>query len=83
MKNNPPHNFVVVPLEKLSEEALTGLINEFILREGTDYGQREFTLAEKHRQIRKQLSAGKIVIVFDPTEESASIVRMEELTFAD
>lgn len=72
-------NVVVVPLEQVSEEALFGLINEFILREGTDYGQKEFTLEEKHRQIVKQLESGKILLIFDITEESASIIRKEQL----
>lgn len=76
----PPNvPFVIVPLEKISEDALHGLINEFILREGTDYGAREFTLAEKHEQIKKQLSSGHILIVFDTAEQTASIVRKEEI----
>ena len=73
------NNVIVVPTEKISDEALEGLISEFILREGTDYGSREFTLQEKHAQIRRQLTAGLVVIVFDPSEESASIVRKELL----
>lgn len=73
------NEFIVVPIEKISTEALEGLISEFILREGTDYGSREFTLEEKHAQIRKQLAAGLVVIVFDPAEETASIVRKELL----
>ena len=72
--------FVVIPIEKVSEEALHGLINEFILREGTDYGQKEYSLEEKHSQIKKQLQAGKTIIVFDPAEESASLIRKEQLT---
>ncbi len=71
---------VMVPLDKLSEDALTGLINEFILREGTDYGQREYSLDEKHAQIHKQLASGQIVIVFDPNEESVSIIRKEDIS---
>lgn len=71
---------VIVPLEKLSDDALTGLINEFILREGTDYGQREYSLEEKHAQICKQLASGQIVIVFDPNDESVSIVQKEEIS---
>jgi uncharacterized protein YheU (UPF0270 family) len=72
-------NFVIVPLEKLSEEALSGLVDEFILREGTDYGANEFTLEEKHRQIRKQLKNGSSLVVFDVNEQTASIIRKEQL----
>lgn len=72
-------DFVTISVEKISNEALCGLIDEFILREGTDYGQNEYSLFEKHMQIKKQLQSGKIVIVFDSAEESASIVRKEQL----
>lgn len=72
-------DFVIVPLEKISDQALYGLVDEFILREGTDYGQKEYTLEEKHEQIKKQLLSGKIVIVFDSVEQSASIIKKEQL----
>ena len=46
MSEESAPSYVVVPLDKISDEALHGLINEFILREGTDYGAREFTLID-------------------------------------
>ena len=70
---------VVVPLEKLSDEALYGLINEFILREGTDYGKNEYSLEQKHEQVQRQLLAKHILVVFDTLEETCSIVRKESL----
>jgi uncharacterized protein len=79
MSENTKPNFVVIPIEQLSEEALHGLINEFIQREGTDYGNHEYSLEQKHQQILKQLVSEKIVVVFDVNEESASIVQKEQL----
>ena len=79
MKNKSNSDFVIVPLGKISEVALSGLIDEFILREGTDYGLKEFSLEEKHVQIKKQLQSGNSVIVFDSEEQSASIIRKEQL----
>ena len=79
MKNKSNSDFVIVPLDKISEEALSGLVEEFILREGTDYGLNEFSLEEKHEQIKKQLQLGNSVIVFDSEEQSASIIRKEQL----
>lgn len=78
--NQDEPKFVIVPYEKLSEEALLGLIDEFILREGTDYGRSEFTLEEKHQHVRKQILSGKAIVVFDLKEESASLVRREQLS---
>lgn len=71
--------FVVVPLEKLSDQALVGLIDEFILREGTDYGKNEYTLEQKHEQIKKQLESKQILVVFDLNEETCSIARRESI----
>lgn len=68
---------VVVPLEKLSDQAINGLIHEFILREGTDYGKYEYSLDEKQAQVKKQMDAGQVVVVFDILEGSCSIVRKE------
>lgn len=69
--------FTIVPYQKLSKEALSGLIDEFILREGTDYGKNEQTLETKHSQIMKQLIGEHVVIVFDTQEQTASILKKE------
>jgi len=59
---------------QLSESALLGLVKEFILREGTDYGIKEHSLDEKIQHIMKQLSSGKIRIVFDSNDETTTII---------
>ena len=51
---NKENHFLIVPFANLSEDALSGLIDDFILREGTEYGLKEFLLSEKHEQIKKQ-----------------------------
>lgn len=70
---------IIVPIEQISTEALEGLISEFVLREGTDYGAQEVSYEAKNRQIMNQLRAGHILIVYDPNEESCSILRKESL----
>jgi uncharacterized protein YheU (UPF0270 family) len=77
-EDNKPPPPLIVPYEKLSVEALSGLIDEFILREGTDYGAVEVSLESKHAQIFKQLKSGRVLVVFDPLESSCSIVRKED-----
>ena len=47
MYNNSTQQPILVSMERLSPEALSGLIEEFVTRSGTDYGQREASLAEK------------------------------------
>ena len=58
----------------LSAETLRGLVEEFITREGTEYGHREFSLDDKVRQVERQLASGEVKIVFDNVEERANLV---------
>jgi uncharacterized protein YheU (UPF0270 family) len=44
-----------------------------VLREGTDYGEREFSLEQKVAQVRAQLERGRARIVFDPESNSVTI----------
>ena len=65
---------MIIPHEQISADALLGLIEEFITREGTDYGETEVSLAQKVEQVKRQLKRGDIVIVFDATSETVSIL---------
>jgi uncharacterized protein len=64
---------VEVPHTDLSADALRGLVESFVLREGTDYGDREFTHEEKVAQVVRQLERGEAKILFDPETESVTI----------
>lgn len=70
---------VEIPFNLLTDDALKGLIEEFVSREGTDYGQSEHTLDAKSASVRKQLATGRAVIVYDPATECCNIVLKEEL----
>ena len=65
---------VPVPHTELSPEALRGVIESFVLREGTEYGEREYTLEEKLAQVMQQLERGEAQIMFDPVSNSVAIV---------
>ena len=64
---------VKVPLSQLSAEALQGVVEAFVLREGTDYGHSEHSLAEKCDQVLAQLHDGEAELCFDPATESIDI----------
>ncbi len=70
---------VVVPHGQLSEEALTGVIEQFIHREGTDYGEVEATPEQKVAQVRAQLARGEAVLLWDEESQSINIVTAREL----
>lgn len=74
-KPQPP---VEIPLEALSEDALNGIIESFVQREGTDYGVNEIALDTKMQQIRKQLQRGDVKVVFDPDSESVTLLTKNE-----
>jgi len=63
-----------IPYSELSEDVLNAVIEEFVTREGTEYGEREYSLSEKIEQIKKQLRDGEIKISFDPESESCTLV---------
>jgi uncharacterized protein YheU (UPF0270 family) len=66
---------VEVPHTELSAEALRGVIEEFVLREGTEYGESDFTLEQKVADVLRQLERGEARIVFDPQAQSVNLVR--------
>ena len=77
MKNIPEQSAagIEVAYTDLSPEALRGVLESFVLREGTDYGEREYSLEQKVGHVLRQLERGEARIVFDPNTESVQIVR--------
>ena len=74
MKDLEPNEMVRVPHTELSSDLLRAVIESFVLREGTDYGEREFTLEEKVARVVRQLERGEAQIIFDPETESVDVV---------
>jgi uncharacterized protein len=74
--NDEPQEPVQVPHAELSAETLRNVIESFVLREGTDYGEREFSLEQKVAHVLRQLERGEAHILFDPNTESVGIVRV-------
>jgi hypothetical protein len=65
---------VEVPYADLSADLLHAVIESFVLREGTDYGEREFSLEDKVARVISQLKKGEAKIIFDPESQSVTIV---------
>ncbi len=51
-----------------------GVIDAFILREGTDYGPQEYTLEEKRQRVLDSLARGDAEIHFHPENEHIDIL---------
>ena len=63
-----------IPHRELSERALRGVVESYVLREGTDYGERHYSFEEKIAAVMRQLDRGEAVVVFDAETETVSIV---------
>lgn len=64
---------VEVPYGELSAELLHAVVESFVLREGTDYGEREYSFEDKVAHVMRQLKKGEAKILFDPESESVTI----------
>ena len=66
-----------IPISSLSQDALRSIIESFVLREGTDYGDEqqagEHDLDAKCAAVLRQLEAGEAEINFDPDTETIDI----------
>lgn len=71
---------MIIPHQMLSPEALRGVIEEFVTREGTDYGEHTVPLDTKIMQIRQQLDAGTAVIVYDEATGSWTMQPKSQLS---
>ncbi len=72
------NKIVKIPYEQLSPEALQGLIEEFITREGTEYGHAIVPLEQKMAQVMSQLTSGKAIVTYDEDAGTCNIVLKEK-----
>ena len=74
---------VKIPYDQLTPEALQGVIEEFVTRDGTDYGEVEVPLGTKVSQVLGQLKSRKAVIVFDQKTETCTILKSDDPVLRD
>ncbi|QCR34795.1 YheU family protein [Nissabacter sp. SGAir0207] len=65
---------MIIPWKELDSDTLSNLIEAFVLREGTDYGEHERTLEQKVEDVRRQLKSGEVVLVWSELHESVNIM---------
>lgn len=66
-----------IPVDRLDSETLTRVIEEFVSREGTDYGQSNPDLLGKVEGIRRKLKSGEAVLCYDEVSETCHILSRE------
>lgn len=70
-----------IPVNELSSRALRGVIEEFISREGTDYGETEIPMETKFRYAKQKLENGSAVLIFDDVTETTNIFLADDPIF--
>ena len=63
----------MVPYQRLSPEALRGVIEEFVTRDGTEMTDADAKIV----QVRRQLEQGDVVITYDLKTKTCNIVEAE------
>ncbi|EHM50375.1 MAG: YheU family protein [Yokenella regensburgei] len=69
---------MMIPWQDLSPEALENLIESFVLREGTDYGEHERSLKDKVADVKQQLQSGEAVLVWSELHETVNIMSRKQ-----
>lgn len=64
---------ITISYKELPADTLRGVIESFVLQEGTDYGDYNYTLDQKVSQVEKLLQSGQAIIVFDKRDETCNI----------
>ena len=70
---------MIIPWQQIDPDTLDNLIREFILREGTDYGEQEVSLDDKVAQVRTQIQSGEAVVLFSELHETVDIRLRKDL----
>ena len=68
---------MLIPYDQLQPETLTALLEEFVSRDGTDYGEEEIALEAKVAQVKAKLASGEAVILFSESTGQCNIVPKE------
>ncbi|MFB0585166.1 YheU family protein [Aeromonas salmonicida] len=71
---------MIIPWQDLDSDTLNNLLEHFVLREGTEYGEHDVSLADKVDEVRQQLKQGLALIVYSELHESINIV--SKVTFS-
>ena len=74
-KTNDHHEEGIdIPYERIDPDTLVRMIEEFVTRDGADWGDVGCTLEDKVDQVLQQLRNKKVIVVFDNTSQTANFV---------
>ena len=69
---------MIIPLESLPKDTVISIIENFVLREGTEYGSEDVALSDKIEQVHYQLKQGTALLVYSELHETVNILPAEQ-----
>lgn len=69
---------MIIPIDELSADTLYNLVESFVLREGTEYGEQDVPVDKKVQQVIMQLQSNEAVILYSELHESVNIISQQE-----
>lgn len=69
---------MLIPWQQLNTETLQRLIESYVLREGTDYGDEEVSLADKANAVLQQIQQGQVLILYSELHESVDLLTRQQ-----
>ncbi len=67
-----------IPFKDLDKVTLNNLVEEFVSREGTDYGFQGYSLEDKVKHVMRQLEKNIVFIDYDAQSSTCNIVKRNE-----
>ncbi|GKX59312.1 YheU family protein [Leminorella grimontii] len=65
---------MIIPWQSVNPDTLEAIIESFVLREGTDYGEQEKSLPQKVEDVKHLLKSGEAVLVWSQLHETVNIM---------
>ena len=65
---------IIIPPDRLESTVLENVLESYIVREGTDYGDSELDMSQKLDILRPQVKKGEVLIVYDEEGESLTLM---------
>ncbi len=69
---------MIIPYQSLEPATLNAIIESFILREGTDYGEQDIVFEDKIAQVHLQLVQQQVVLVYSELYQTVNILPAEQ-----
>lgn len=74
---------IEVPYDQIDPETLRALVEEYITRDGTFYGNKEMPMDQKIDMVIDQLKSGEATITWDLSLQSGDIVLKKDIPWPE